>query len=118
MNPMWTRRRIASITAALTALALLAWLTFHSSEPSYHGKSLSAWLEQARQSTEFENAIQDNNRDTPSARAVRAMGKDALPSLIRMAHTRDTRLCGSASLTFPASTTGLAFIHNLLTIFR
>ena len=87
-----TRRRIASIAAVLAALALLAWLAFHSSEPSYHGKSLSAWLEQARQNDEFENALQDVYLDTPSARAVRAIGKDALPTLLRTAHTRDTLL--------------------------
>ncbi len=87
-----TRRRIASIAAVLAALALLAWLAFHSSEPSYHGKSLSAWLEQARQNREFENAMQEVHLDTPSARAVRAMGKDALPTLLRMAHTGDTPL--------------------------
>jgi HEAT repeat protein len=89
---MWTRRRIASTTAILAALAFLAWLAFYSSEPSYHGKSLSAWLEQARQSKEMENALSDVYLDTPSARAIRAMGKDALPFLIRMAHTRDTPL--------------------------
>jgi len=87
---MWTRRRIASTTAVLAALALLIWLAFHSSEPSYHGKSLNRWLEQARQNKEIENALADVYLDTPSAHAVRAMGKDALPSLIRMAHTRDT----------------------------
>jgi HEAT repeat protein len=89
---MWTRRRIASSTALLAALALFAWLAFHSSEPSYHGKRLSRWLEQARQNKEFENAMQDVYLDTPPARAVRAMGKDALPTLLRMAHTRDTPL--------------------------
>lgn len=89
---MLTRRRIASTTAVLALLAFLAWLTFHSSEPSYHGKSLSAWLDQARQNKEIENALQDVYLDTPSSRAVRAMGKDTLPFLIRMARTRDTPL--------------------------
>src|SRR5262245_61174518 len=90
---MWTRRRIASITAVLALLALFAWLAFHSSEPSYHGKSLSAWLDQARQNNE--GALEfftDIHLDTPSARAIRAMGKDSLPTLLRMAHTRDTFL--------------------------
>jgi HEAT repeat protein len=89
---MQTRRRIASSAAALAALAFLAWLTFHSSEPLYHGKSLSRWLEQARQNREWENAFPDVYLDTPSAQAVRAIGKDALPSLLRMARTRDTLL--------------------------
>jgi HEAT repeat protein len=89
---MWTRRRIASITSLLATVVFLTWLAFHSSEPSYHGKSLSAWLEQARQNKEIENALSDVYLDTPSARAVRAMGKDALPTLLRMAHTRDTPL--------------------------
>lgn len=87
---MWTRRRIASTIALLAFLAFLAWLAFHSSEPSYHGKSLSAWLEQARPNNEFDNPFQDIYLDTPSARAVRAIGKDALPTLLRLAHTRDT----------------------------
>ncbi len=87
---MCTRRRIASITAVLAFLAFLGWLAFHSSEPSYHGKSLSAWLELARQNDELENVLQDIYLDTPSARAVRAIGKDALPTLLRIAHTRDT----------------------------
>jgi HEAT repeat protein len=89
---MWTRRRIASISAVLALLASFAWLAFHSSEPSYHGKSLSVWLDQARQNKEVENALQDVYLDTPAARAVRGIGKDALPSLLRMAHTRDTPL--------------------------
>jgi len=90
---MWTRRRIVWITAVLAALAFLAWVTFHSSEPSYRGKSLDAWLEQAMQNQEgaFE-FLSDIHLDTPSARAIRAMGKDALPTLLRMAHTRDTPL--------------------------
>src|SRR5205809_384375 len=89
---MWTRRRIASTTAVLAILAVLAWLTFHSSEPSYHGAPLSVWLEQARQNKEVENALEEVYLDTPSARAIRAMGKDALPTLLRLAHTRDTLL--------------------------
>jgi hypothetical protein len=89
---MWTRRRFASTTAVLGILAFLAWLTFHSSEPSYHGAPLSVWLEQARQNKEIENALEDVYLDTPSARAIRAMGKDALPTLLRLAHTRDTLL--------------------------
>jgi HEAT repeat protein len=90
---MCTRRRIASITGVLALLAFVAWLTFHSSEPSYHGKSLSAWLDQARQNQEGAFAFfSDIHLDTPSARAIRAIGKDALPTLLRMAHTRDTLL--------------------------
>src|SRR5215475_1673431 len=90
---MCTRRRIASTTAVLALLALLAWLAFHSSEPSYQGKSLSAWLDQAWQNQEGSyEYFSDTHLDTPSARAIRAMGKDALPTLLRMAHTRDTRL--------------------------
>jgi HEAT repeat protein len=89
---MWTRRRFARITAFLAVLALLAWLAFHSSEPSYHGKSLSAWLEQALRNKELEHAFPDAHLDTPPARAVRAMGKSALPTLLRMAQTRDTPL--------------------------
>jgi HEAT repeat protein len=90
---MCTRRRIASITAVLALLTFLAWLTFHSSEPSYQGKSLSAWLDQARQNNEGAyEFFSDIHLDTPSARAIRAMGKDALPTLLRMAHTRDTPL--------------------------
>jgi len=89
---MWTRRRIASTTAVLTVLALFAWLTFHSSEPSYQGKSLSAWLEQASRNQELEFTFPDVRLDTPTACAIRAMGKDAVPYLIRMARTRDTPL--------------------------
>jgi HEAT repeat protein len=90
---MCTRRRIASTTAVLVALAFLAWLAFHSSEPSYRGKSLSAWLDQARDNNEGANEyLSDIYLDTPSARAIRAMGKDALPTLLRMAYTRDTFL--------------------------
>jgi len=90
---MLTRRRIASTTAVLAILALLGWLAFHSSEPSYQGKSLSAWLDQAWQNQEGTyEFFSDIHLDTPSARAIRAMGKDALPSLLRMAHTRDTPL--------------------------
>jgi HEAT repeat protein len=84
--------RIASILVLLAGVGLLAWLVFHSFEPSYHGKSLSVWLDQAQQNKEIGNMWPGIYVDTPTARAVRAMGKDALPALLRMARTRDTAM--------------------------
>ena len=89
---MWSRRRIALVSVAVGFTATFAWLAFHSSEPSYHGKSLSVWLEEARTNQELSDALADVQIDSPAARAVRAMGKRALPALTRMARTRDTAL--------------------------
>ena len=81
-------------TVAVSAgfIGLFAWISFHSSEPSYQGKKLSAWLEEARQNGELSDALADIQLDTPAAKAIRSMGEEALPVLIRMARSRDTAL--------------------------
>src|SRR5438445_4670055 len=77
---------------AVGPIAAVAWIAFGPHEPSYQGKSLSAWLAEANQRKELGDPFAEIVIDTPPARAIRAMGKDALPALLRMAATRDTPL--------------------------
>jgi HEAT repeat protein len=74
----------AALLVAISAFVLLRF--WGSAEPSYQGQSLSGWLEKY-QSTRV------NGRRSPDAEeAVRQIGTNALPTLIRMLRARDSSL--------------------------
>jgi hypothetical protein len=81
-------KRIATFIILIAAAAAVVLLMFWpAAEPSYQGKPLSHWLEQyrlARYHGMFEQA--------QSEEAVRTIGTNALPVLIRMIQTHDSRL--------------------------
>src|SRR6185369_11928272 len=85
-------RRALALVAGVGLVGFILWAAFAPGEPSYGGKPLSAWLRQAAQAREIGDAFSDVEINTPSAVAIRAMGKDALPPLLRMARTRDTAM--------------------------
>ena len=64
-------------------------------EPVYEGKSLSLWLEDLDEETEFGvDVVTDGSGNdsilAPSGKAIRQMGTNALPVLVRMIGTRDS----------------------------
>jgi len=61
----------------------LAWLGFRTNEPSYHGKALSAWLEEYNQAGSMD-------KTGPASEAVRAMGQRTIPSLLGCLKAEDT----------------------------
>ena len=73
--------------ATLSITVLTAALTFgplRSTEPSYHNKKLTAWL------SHLDSLDPDEWRQ--GAKAVRALGTDALPTLAKRLRAKDTLL--------------------------
>jgi HEAT repeat protein len=69
-------------------LALFAWVVLRAREPVYQGRTLSVWLEKAK-----ESEADSIERDNPAAvNAIRQIGANALPQLLGMVATRDTKL--------------------------
>jgi hypothetical protein len=80
--------RIAAFIILIAATAAVALLMFWpATEPSYEGKPLSHWLEQYRLARHHGVLGQAQSEE-----AVRAIGTNAFPVLIRMIQTHDSRL--------------------------
>jgi hypothetical protein len=85
----------ALLLAALTICIVMVWPR----EPRYHGRSLSAWLA-VLDDGEGGNGIVWDAKSPPAptkqqleaAAAVRQIGTDALPALLRMLQTRESAL--------------------------
>ncbi len=80
---MKRRTRILLVSLLVILLGAFAWFVFRQKEPEYRGRSLTFWLEQ-----EVDNGGLDPEAET----AIRAMGADALPELLRMLGTKDTAI--------------------------
>jgi hypothetical protein len=77
----WTAARWTALLALLGGLTWMAWLRKEPSEPVYRGKRLSEWLA---------NNNQGSSPETDEA--VRRMGTNAIPTLLRMLQARDSSL--------------------------
>src|SRR6266581_685504 len=62
----------------------VAWRVLPAREPIYHGKPLSAWLEDLNSTSLY-------TQDTAKA-AIRDMGTSAVPALVQVLRARDSRL--------------------------
>ena len=87
---MKKRPLVLKIIAAFLADGGIVWLIARFSEPVYQGIPLSVWLDEAYRNGDVTSYLADTQPDTSSARAVRAIGADALPTLINMVRTKDT----------------------------
>lgn len=82
----------------MVAIAIAAWFTFHSREPEYQGKRLSAWLEDLSHEPKPEE-MGDEERGSAAfqariakvTEAVRAIGTNALPFLLEWSRTSPTK---------------------------
>src|SRR5215831_14686309 len=83
------------IAASLTVMLGAAWLVLSrgESEPVFQGRRLSDWLE------DFDHW---NGTDTnaPAVVAIRALGTNAIPALVRMSLWRDSRIKDRVSVEF------------------
>src|SRR5262245_38689092 len=79
------RRRTVFISGSLACMAIgLLMMAARLREPSYHGRSLSDWLEALEQKEDIEGAAE-------ARVALRQMGTNALPHLLSMLRTKDSR---------------------------
>src|SRR3954471_7105324 len=62
-----------------------AWWLLAPSEPDYEGKKLSTWLDELQALTKADQA----NPRTPQVRAVRAIGTNAIPWLLKEMEMHD-----------------------------
>src|SRR5688572_26702845 len=77
------------ITPVVLLCLIVAGLVFAlkpASEPSYEGKPLSAWLREISNPHE-----QRDEKGVKAINVIRAMGTNALPSLMRMLQARDSQ---------------------------
>ncbi len=79
------RRRILVAALVLATLGALACMLFLRPEPEpvYQGKRLSQWLKEG-----YHRGIGGGGREADDA--VRAIGKDAIPTLLKMLRTKDS----------------------------
>jgi HEAT repeat protein len=80
MRKKW---RIILISLLIVIVVVLAWLVPRPGEPIYQGKTLTFWLQQ-----EVDNGGLDPEAET----AIRAIGPEAIPELLRMLGTKDTHI--------------------------
>jgi HEAT repeat protein len=90
---------ISAIVLLITFVAGLSWEATRSREPAYQGKTLSTWLRRFEEAkvNQFHDKVQFEKLVGPTQNAVRQMGTNALPTLLRMLQARDS---GIMSLAF------------------
>ncbi len=90
---------------AATALGVLVWVLVRVPEPVYQGKALSFWLELHHQKAWVPGSVMQGEITDceETALAIRAIGTNAIPSLLRLTATSDStskqwivKHCGSA----------------------
>jgi hypothetical protein len=90
------KRKYLLLTAvlALALLALPAWLVLRSPpEPAYNGKPLHFWLDQLVHSRmSGVPAILDTDKTGEAQEAIRAIGANAIPTLLRMVRAHDSSI--------------------------
>ena len=94
---MWKRltcaEKLCFVFVLLTAAALSTelWLVLHPNEPGYQGKGLTAWLRQHYNYSNFDPyGEQSKARLEEAETAIRHIGTNALPVLLKMARTKRT----------------------------
>jgi len=78
-------RRILPLAIAALLIAAIGWHVHATREPTYQGKRLGVWLAEAYPWTGDQSPSRYDETDA----AVHAIGKQAVPTLLRMLQTRD-----------------------------
>jgi HEAT repeat protein len=86
---MGKKRRILIAALLVILLGGFAWWLLHPREPSYHGKSLSAWLVQYTESDGGASEVQ-------AEEAIRVIGTNGLPILLKWIGSKDSVLRAKA----------------------
>ncbi|MDB6066650.1 MAG: repeat-containing protein [Pedosphaera sp.] len=91
ITAMRKRSRVAFILLLLLVLGAIAWLTLRQNEPVYEGKALSVWLE-----VYHTNPQSDDPAGLEALKAadeaVRHMGTNVIPTLLRELQAEDSQL--------------------------
>jgi len=87
----WKKSSIIRILLSVIAVAVLLCLTWPPKEPSYKGKSLSYWLEHNEVAGAVTAATNDPTK-LECREAIRHIGTNAIPSLLRMLRAKDSAL--------------------------
>jgi hypothetical protein len=72
---MWKKRSLLVFLAVWLVGVVVCWIVTRPREPSYAGRSLRQWLEIA--------AAVDDDKSAEGAKAIRAIGTNAIPSLLK-----------------------------------
>ncbi|EEF57889.1 HEAT domain containing protein [Pedosphaera parvula Ellin514] len=91
-----TMKKRVRIGLAILVAALVAgfgWQLLHQKEPSYQGRYLSDWLEEVW--------YLDGGVDPEAEKAVRQIGTNAIPYLLKLAITRDSALKAKVTAILP-----------------
>jgi HEAT repeats len=80
--------RIALALLLLTMIGGIAWLALHPDDPTYKGKRLSVWLE----GYNVVNRPSEPIRAQEAYEAVRHIGTNAIPTLLRRLRAKDSKL--------------------------
>ena len=78
-------RRILLLAIAAMLLAVVGWHLYATREPSYQGKRLTEWLLAGANDGKFAPASTKQSRE-----AIRAIGTNGLPTLIRLIQVKDS----------------------------
>ena len=91
---MAKRLPVFRIAVGLPVAAWLVWLACQLWQPAYQGKTLIVWLDEARQNGDSAAFSPGDQPDSNTAKAIRAIGTDGLPTLVGLIRTKDTALGG------------------------
>jgi hypothetical protein len=96
------RRKAAALLLAVSAVlaAFLGWRMLNPPEPVYGGKPLSDWAEQYRANRAMHWTLAKSSADEAEL-AIRKIGADALPVLLRWIDARDSSLKKKLRATVP-----------------
>ena len=89
---MRKRVRIALAVLLVAIVGVIAWQVLREREPVYQGKPLSVWLEGYTPDPKDHRPLVEQPQWKHADAAVRALGTNAIPSLLRMLRARDTPL--------------------------
>ena len=81
---MPSRAKMVLTVLLLLMGGVIAWGVLRTREPDYQGRTLSAWLEDARMDWDSPKA------DPRTETALRAMGPRALPALVNLVRVRES----------------------------
>jgi HEAT repeat protein len=78
------KKRTRNLLLVLLGLGFVAvvWAVVRPREPAYHGKALSFWLE------EYYATLNDKEANEENAKALRAIGTNAFPQMLKMLGSR------------------------------
>jgi HEAT repeat protein len=91
---MLTQRRKLLLLGAVALAAAgvgIVWTALSHREPVYHGKSLTAWMDQMYRCQLSARTFPELAKAEEARTAIHEIGTNALPSLIRMVRARDSQ---------------------------